>query len=305
MVPFINRHVVCSECLSLYDYEDCIEKHGRQITIRICSECEKVKKRIPLLRQIITGNDNIKYYPYVVYPYISLVDSLKSLLSRPGFYSQCEQWRLTYDFMNESSSTSVLSDFYDGKIWRDFLCFEGKQFLAMKNSLAFMLNIDWFQPFKHRVYSVGVIYISIMNLPWSIRNKRENIIIVGLIPGPSEPSKNINSYLTPFVSDLLSLWDGISFETHAHGKQTMYGALLCIGCDLPAGRKTCGFLSYVANLGCSRCYCNFGTGIFGKQNYSGFDRNNWTMRTNKKHRDDVKSILACSSKPNGSVRKVK
>ena len=159
-----------------------------------------------------------------------------------------------------------------------------------------MLNIDWFQPFKHRVYSIGVMYLAIMNLPRSVRFKRENIIIVGLIPGPSEPSKNINTYLTPLVADLLTVWEGATFSTYDNGDQFVRCALLCIGCDLPAGRKTCGFLSYTANLGCSRCYCNFGTGNFGIQDYSGFDREKWTLRSNEKHRDDVKTILACSTK---------
>ena len=52
----------------------------------------------------------------------------------------------------------------------------GKPFLAEKNSLVFMLNIDWFQPYKHRMYSVGVIFLAITNLPRAIRFKRENII---------------------------------------------------------------------------------------------------------------------------------
>ena len=30
-----------------------------------------------------------------------------------------------------------------------------------KNSIAFMLNIDWFQTYKHRVYSIGVMYLAI------------------------------------------------------------------------------------------------------------------------------------------------
>lgn len=40
----------------------------------------------------------------------------------------------------------------------------------------------------------------------------------------------------------------------------------------------------------------FGTGIFGKQDYSGFDRANWVSRTNLKHRTDIQTILQCSSK---------
>lgn len=155
-----------------------------------------------------------------------------------------------------------------------------------------MLNIE----FKHRVYSIGVIYLAIMNLPRAIRFKRENIILIGLIPGPSEPSLTLNTYLTPLVADLLSLWDGVTFTTHDSGTQLIRGALLCVGCDLPAARKVCGFLSYTANLGCSKCYCNFGTGVFGKHDYSGFDRAQWVSRTDQKHRDDVKTILQCSTK---------
>ncbi len=127
-----------------------------------------------------------------------------------------------------------------------------------------MLNIDWFQPFKHRSYSIDIMYLAIMNLPRTLRFKRESIILVGLIPGSQEPSLTINSYLTPLVSDLLVLWNGLNFDTHDYSTQTIRCALLCVGCDLPAGRKVCGFLSYTANLGCSRCYHAFGTGVFGQ-----------------------------------------
>jgi len=226
---------------------------------------------VPLLREVVTSTGSTKFYPYLVYPYTSLVSSLQSLFCRPSFYHLCEHW--CKDFL-EATSRSLLSDVYDGKLWKDFLQFQGTSFLEAKNSIAFMLNIDWFQPFKHHTYSIGVVYLAIMNLPRAIRFKRENIIVVALIPGPTEPSKNINTYLNPLVSELRTLWNGVSFDTCDCGTQMICCALLCIGCDLPAGRKVCGFLSYSANLGCSRCYCNFGTGVFGKHNQSGFDRAN-------------------------------
>ena len=64
---------------------------------------------------------------------------------------------------------------------------------------------------------------------------------------------------------------------------------------MPAGSKVCGFLSYVVNLGCSRCYKKFGAGVFGKHNYSGFDRESWTYRTKEKHRADVELTRKCST----------
>jgi hypothetical protein len=83
-----------------------------------------------------------------------------------------------------------------------------------------------------------------MNLPRSERFKTENIILVGVIPGPSEPKLNINTYLSPLVDELLILWnDGVML--HHHGSQfipeTFKASLLCVACDIPASRKVCGF----------------------------------------------------------------
>ena len=47
--------------------------------------------------------------------------------------------------------------------------------------LGLMVNVDWFQPYKHTTCSVGAIYLTIMNLPRSIRFKRENVILIGVL----------------------------------------------------------------------------------------------------------------------------
>jgi len=70
----------------------------------------------------------------------------------------CEQWR-----ENLVSDPSVVRDVYGGKLWLEFMVVSGIPFLAIKYNLAFMLNVDRFQPFKHRTYSVGVMYLSVMN----------------------------------------------------------------------------------------------------------------------------------------------
>ena len=167
-------------------------------------------------------------------------------------------------------------------------------FFSRKGNFGLILNVDWFQPFKHRTYSVGVIFLAILNLPRNMRYKRENIILLGLIPGPREPSKTINTYLGPLVSDLLKLWSGLRLSIAGGGTMNVRCALLCVACDIPAGRKVCGFLSHSANLGCPRCYCNFATGDALRRDYSGFDRSSWTYRSNTRHKADVQTILECS-----------
>ena len=138
--------------------------------------------------------ETIKFYPYKAYCYHSIIESLKRLLLRPGFVNLCESTRKNF------TDISCLCDVYHGQIWRDFLQFDGKELLALPLTYAFMMNIDWFEPFEHITYTVGVIYLALLNLPRSVRYKRENIILVGIIPGPAEPSLSMNTYQITFKS---------------------------------------------------------------------------------------------------------
>ena len=126
----------------------------------------------------------------------------------------CHLWRTR-------KQTEKLSDIYDGKIWQDFQIFNGKDLLADPHTLGLMLNIDWLKPYKHVQYSVGAIYLSIMNLPRQLRFKYENILIIGLIPGPNEPQHDINPFLRPLVSELLRFFDGIEMNVTDEGAMCM------------------------------------------------------------------------------------
>ena len=100
------------------------------------------------------------------------------------------------------------------------------------NILGLLINIDWFQPYKDISY------------------KEEYVIIIGIIPGPREPKKHINSYLGPLVSELLELYCGAWFSTSI-GKQFVRCVLMCLSSDITATRKA------VANKACSRCLKSF------------------------------------------------
>lgn len=65
-----------------------------------------------------------------------------------------------------------------------------------------------------------------MNLPRSERFKPQNVILVGVIPGPHELRLNINSY---DVAQLNKLWtDGIIVKAHGSMELEVFrGALLC------------------------------------------------------------------------------
>ena len=61
-----------------------------------------------------------------------------------------------------------------------------------------MLNLDWFQPFEHTTDSIGAMYLSIVNLPRQERFRKENIILLGLIPSMEHEPSCVNSV---FVSN--------------------------------------------------------------------------------------------------------
>ncbi len=286
------RKAVCIKCDSVYNFDECLDKVGSLVQPKICAyklfnkQCSSL-----LMKEIVTCNGNRRLYPHKVFCCSNLAADLQKLILRPGFLDLCESTR------NLSTvAEGVLRDVFDGTIWKQFTAIDGSPFLNDANNYGLLLNIDWLQPFEHTKYSVGVIYLAILNLPRSIRFKQENVILYGVIPGPCEPSLTINTYLDFLVSDLLKLWKGVKLRLPGSDTETTFrAALLGVACDLPAARKVSGFLSYSANLGCSRCYQKFSCG-FGSRNYDNFDRDKWQLRTNKQHRENVKKIQQCTTK---------
>ena len=186
----------------------------------------------------------------------------------------------------------MLSSVYDGQLWSDFMQYKGVPFLASPHSYASTLNLDGFQPYKHLTYSVGVLYLSVLNLPSHLRYSKAYTIVVGILPGPHEPKLTVNTYLEPLVNDLLELWRGVSFNVNGSGETIVRCALLCVS---PAGRKASGFLAHSANLGCTKCMHVF-AGSVGSKIYSGCDKCKRIPRTNETYRNNALSLLHCKRK---------
>ena len=82
----------------------------------------------------------------------------------------------------------------------------------------------------------------------------------------------------------LCLWQGVILN-YKQSTTLVRAALLCAGCDIPAARKTCGFVGHGAQKGCSKCLLQFPTQSFGeKPDYSNFNRSEWHFRSNEAHR---------------------
>ena len=242
------------------------------------------------MKMVKSSNGRLLLYPKLIYTYKSIIESLQELLRIPGFSPKCEAWR------NRSRREQYYCDVYDGQIWKDFQSPGGVPFLSVPNSIAFHINVDWFNPFTHTQHSEGAIYLSVMNLLRQERFLQENVILVGVIPGPKEPPIPINSFLRPLVDDLKKLWRGLPF-TNADGQTVFVRAdLLCGGSDIPATRKLGGFVGHQAAKACSKCLLNFPTKKFGqKPDHSNFNRDEWEKRNNDQHREIAKQYIECNT----------
>lgn len=281
------QYACCPKCFTVYETVDCFEVIGTQMSPKVCSAAKFPRHPRPSMRGVCGANllksiqigQKQMYKPIKVYCYKSIASSISAILSRPGMLQACESWR------NRDIFPGLYADIYDGRVWQQF---HSTGFFSQPYSYGLLLNIDWFEPFEHSVYAVGVVFMSLLNLPRHIRYNQENVILCGLIPGPKEPSLTVNSFLEPLIEDLLLLWRGKEVDLPS-GTICIRAALICISCDSPAMRKVGGFVSHNARKGCYKCTKLFPTASFGeKPDYSGFDRNNWISRN---HSDFVEVAM--------------
>ncbi len=170
---------------------------------------------------------------------------------------------------------------------RNFRGPDGRRFLEPSGTdihFVFSLFVDWFNPNLNKAAgkssTIGGLYMACLNLPEHLRFKDENMYLVGLIPGPSEPHKHeINHFLRHIVDDLTALWNGVFLTRtfkHPHGRLVRC-ALIPLVADLPAIRKTAGFVGHKATLFCSFCQLT-------KESMGLFNRAAWPRRTAEVHR---------------------
>ena len=286
-----HQYVVCPKCNSIYEMEQCIGTTARGSKYTKCCwyvefpnhprQQLRAECGMPLLDAVLSRSGNITFRPKKVFCYQPLKESIKYLFQQKDFIKLIQLWR------NRHVPNEVMGDVYDGEVWHNFCDNDGNRFVDQPYNLMLYLNVDWFQPFTHLTESVGAIYLSVQNLPRTERYKLSNIILVGIIPGPKEPKYTMNQYLSHLVEELKEFWHGVEIplSTSLTGSVVKL-ALTGMSCDLPAVRKVCGFSSFSAILGCSKCLYKFKSGAFRqKLDYSGYDRHNWPSRTLAEHKE--------------------
>ena len=125
--------------------------------------------------------------------------------------------------------------------------------------IALGLSLDGFTLFKRRRKGNSTAWPLILvnySLPPTIRTHLENIICVGVIPGPKQ-FKDLNSFLTPLLEELLELENGVETIDCSAGPFnktfTLRAFLLLAFGDIPALTKLLGIKGHNAFSPCRTC----------------------------------------------------
>ncbi len=144
----------------------------------------------------------------------------------------------------------------DGAVFRRLLLRpDGTPLLAAVGALGLFIFFDYYEPFDNTTYCIGVIVAFIANLPADVRYKKENRILWGLIPGPSQHS--IEPYVSILQQQLQQGYEGIDVKTSEGDALKIPIVALAVGGDSPACRKLIGYVSHNSLIGCSKGTARF------------------------------------------------
>ena len=220
-----------------------------------------------------------------------------SLPTRQFFYQDLHHWLARMysrpdieDYLDKTptgAAAAEMADIWDGTVLRDFTGPDGLPFMQKPESegrLVFGLNMDGFHPHGSREAgkrtSICGIYLVCFNLPPALRFKMENVFLLGIVPGPQEPSTHeVNHLLRPLIDDLLILWNpGIYLSRTARYPfgRLVRAALIPVICDLPAARRVAGLGGHASGHFCSEC-------LLKLDDINNLDSHTWQRRDYQSH----------------------
>jgi hypothetical protein len=121
---------------------------------------------------------------------------------------------------------------------RTFVVISGQQlphwFFSDPRDIALGLSTDGFGPFKSRSHTAWPLILFNYNLPPDIRFHKDNIISLGIIPGPKKPW-DLDSFLWPFVQEMIQLAIGVlAFDAITKTLFILHAYLIIVFGDIPA-----------------------------------------------------------------------
>lgn len=208
------------------DYEYYCSKCFKRTTKEGCENCKEGGKS-PKLCYIIK---------------LSLIEQIKTMMKRKGFYSKLQLGRGRQD------SNGELRDLKDGALYK----LHEELGLLDESSLTFNWYTDGAALFKSSKMSVWPLYLTINELPFSERFCKENIIVPVLWCGPVKPHGNMLLHcLEPGLNELRK---GVSMEVDSIGTKVVKGVLIGGTGDTPARALMLHMVQHNGENSCQKCY---------------------------------------------------
>lgn len=282
--PEYMLYACCPDCSALYppNPSRATDPYPHHCTKSSTPDKDRCGAHLVQSRKKRGTDEHLAWVPIKIFAFQSMKTWLGQLCSRIGVERQLEDsWK--------TRGSRQWTDIMDAPAIQGFLGPDNITHFRIQTNgalhLVFGLFIDWFNPFGNKKagksHSIGGIYMTCLNLPIHLRYRTENIYLVGIIPGPQEPTlSQLNHFLAPLVDDLLGLWyEGVYLSktaTRATGRLVRV-ALIPLICDLPALRKSAGFAGHSSSDHmCSFC-------LQTKKQIHGLDRTKWKRRSWEEH----------------------
>ena len=219
----INKHYYCTACNAATDAE-----------ALYCVQCQ-------------ADFTSIKSTSFFVS--LSIAKQVERVLSnRTAYESVCTPGR-----QNVNDPPETLRDITDGRIYRHFRAavLQEQQLQVDQMTVTFCFNTDGVRVFKSNHYDIWPIYLSILELPESVRLLSQNMIMASTWHGPKKP--NLLLFLKPFFEEMRQLGrEGIMIDTPG-GPKLLKAYVLASTMDLPARALCLNMTSYNGEFSCHRC----------------------------------------------------
>ncbi|CAG8854910.1 42574_t:CDS:2, partial [Gigaspora margarita] len=144
----------------------------------------------------------------------------------------------------------TIRDIYDGKLYKEIL---EEGLLSDNRDIVFSASLDRYQIFEQQRDDCWVILMINNNLLPEIRVKKENLLVVAIIPGPKQP-KNFNTFMRPLINELKQLEEGIlCWDAVTNENFTLHAHVIFWCGDIPAISKLMYITGHNSYMGCRFC----------------------------------------------------
>lgn len=216
------------------------------------------------VKRLLSGSNKPQSTEYYICPICDQLTTNKNYcqVCLTTHHTELESFRtfsITNQLENILMNNPNINLYYQNKdsILRDIRDAAMLQTIHAKNPvemLTLTMNVDGIQPTKRAQSTIWPIILVVNEIPLKVRYELENIVLAGLWPGPTKPSRDrIKHLFRPVIDELIRLENGHTFHLFDGTVHIIHVYLVCGACDKPAQALAQCIAEPIAAFGCSRC----------------------------------------------------